>query len=367
MLPLRPLFPLLKLSGAIFFALVLLDALLFRTGAYFHVMEPDSTSGSVYGATLAVDRYSDPARKNVLVLGNSKIGEGFSAPIADAAIARSDLHFVNGSIAGTSPRVWYYFLRKVDPDAKRFAAVALMIEYDLSGFGQDLKNYPLDTSYAVSLLGLRDVVDYPASFTDADQRERARRAIALPLQALHEDARELLLHPIRRYRHVAHYRPAWLEAVGVYGGHEEALPDLPIDAQTGLPSDWGSDAATLRPKLEPYFRALRWKADPQQRASNADYEREWIGRIAARYRANGVPVIVFVVPRGPWHATLASPPQPDEAIAALARDGAITMLPGDAFTLLEKPQYFFDTLHMNRAGREIFSRRFAERVAPLVH
>ena len=63
------------------------------------------------GIELAIERhYRDPTRRNILVLGNSQIGEGFSAQIADAASARGDskAHFVNGSIPGTTPRVWDY-------------------------------------------------------------------------------------------------------------------------------------------------------------------------------------------------------------------------------------------------------------------
>jgi len=94
--------------------------------------------------------------------------------------------------------------------------------------------------------------------------------------------------------------------------------------------------------------------------------REWIGGIARRYQAHGVPVIVFVVPRGPFHALLAPVPVAAGAIAELRDAGLIRMLPGDTFVSFEQPRFFFDTLHMNRAGREAFSAMLAQKIAPLV-
>ena len=358
--------PLLRLCAAAAAILLLLDAAVFRSGLYYHWLEPDSTSGSVVGDTLAIARYRDPARRNVLVLGDSRIGEGFSAQIADIASGRADLHFVNGAVAGSTARVRSLLLRAVDPDADRFAAIVLAVDYDPGAVLADLTNYPLDTSYVVPLLRLTDVFAYPASFTDAAQRERARRAILFPLQALHDDALNFVLHPLHRAAAILRDRPGWLDAVGHYMGHEEALPELALDADSGLPREWDGIDAALRGKLEDYFRNARSRAAPSLEASNDAYVRRWVGSDAARYRTRGVPLIVFVVPRGPWHQALVPAPAPRGALAELAAAGHLIALPGDAFVALEQPRYFFDTLHMNRAGRERFSRELAERIAVLV-
>lgn len=363
----RPLWPLLRLAAAAAATLLLIDVALFRSGAYYGWIQPESTAGSVVGATLLIPHYYDPARKNILVLGNSQIGEGFSARLADAASERGDIHFINGAVPGTGPRVWNYLLRNVDPHADRFAAIALMVDYNLDDIFEDLGNYPLDTGYAVPLLRLSDVLEYPETFSNPERRARARRAILLPLQALHEDVRTFAAAPLRRYHEITRNRPQWLADVGTYAGREQALPDLAIDRDSGMPVDWGPHESDFRPMLEGYFRGLRLHADEQRQAANADYQRQWLGRIADRYAAHGVPVIFFVVPRGPWRNTLSAPPVANAAIAELSGSGRIHALAGDSFTGLEQPQFFFDTLHMNRAGRERFSRLFARAVAPLVH
>jgi hypothetical protein len=362
----RSLAPLLKLCAVAVAFLVLIDAALFRSGLYFRVVKPDSTVGSVVNDVLAIRHFRDPARKNILVLGNSKIGEGFSALIADATSGRSDLHFVNGSVAGTTPRSWYYLLRKVDPDADRFAAVALMVDYDVATNPLDLTNYSLDTSYTLPLLRLADIQDYPDSFTTSNEHARALRAILLPLQALHDDARNLLAHPIDRVNELHRYRKGWLYSVEHYPGRDGTLPPLDIDEKTGLPDDWSPVEATLRPLLEGYFHGLRQSPPAETQAANTAYLREWLGRIARRYAGHDVPVIAFVVPRGPWHRALAPVPVPSGPVAELAATGSVQLLPGSAFVDLEQPQYFFDSLHMNRRGREAFSQMFAQQVAPLV-
>jgi hypothetical protein len=363
---LRPILSLLRLTAAAALVLLAVHVCLFGSGLSFRMIEPESTSGSVVNGMLFIDHDIDPARKNVVVFGNSQIGEGFSQRLADAEARRPDLHFINGAVAGTTPRVWYYMLRKVDPQAKRFAAIALMIDYDVASNKNDLGNYLLDTNYALPLLGMRDIDDFPNTFSDPTQRERARRAILFPLQALHDDVRDFMLHPWKRLIDITRGRYGWLNAVALYPGRETSLPELAIDASTHMPSDWGTTENEIRPVLEPYFKMLQLSASSELQAANSHYREEWLGRIVSRYRAHHVPVIVFVVPRGPWQREIMPIPKPEGAVADLIRHGEILAVPGDAFVDLEEPKYFFDTLHMNRAGREQFSRWFADRVAPLV-
>ena len=364
---LRSLAPLLKLCAASLIALLIVDATLFRSGWYFRLVEPESTAGSVINDLKAIRKFYLPGKKNILVLGNSQIGEGFSARIADAASGRDDLHFINGSDAGTTPRVWNYLLRKVDPDANRFAAIALMVDYDVSANRNDMTNYLLDTNYLLPLLRLSDLQDYPASFTNADERARARRAILLPLQALGKDVRGLFADPGDRFHNLRRYHKDWLHDIAVYGGRDIRLPSLAIDAATGMPGDFSPLDSSARPRVEDYFRKLHEPVPELTQTANAAYLREWLGRIAGRYAGTNIPVIVFVVPRGPWHRNLAPVPVPTGPVGEFVAAGSVVALPGDAFVDLEQPQYFFDTLHMNRAGLESFSGQFARRIAPLVH
>jgi hypothetical protein len=358
--------PLIELALAIASVVVLIDAAVFRSGAYTPLIEFDSTAGSVVTATRAIDRWYDPARRNVLVLGDSKVGQGFSALLADASAARPDLHFINGSVAGTTPRVWSYLLREIDPQARRFAAVVMMVDYDERHQRADLTNYAPDTSYVEPLLRLSDLIGYPATFTDAAQRERARRAILFPMTALRADILSLLAHPLRRIHEIRKIRPRWIADALAYAGREGHLPELPIDPATGMPGDWGTDAGANRAGFSDYFRELRKQTDAHLQAANRAYVDKWIGEIARRYRANRAPVIVFCMPRGPWQTELIGAPEAGSALRRLVDERLVTALPGDAFSGLEQPRYFFDLQHLNRDGRERFTPMLARQVAARV-
>lgn len=365
----KPVVFVLRIVAVVAAMVMATDALVFRSGWYAAWAEPRSLAGSTRGTLRLIEKTYAPDRRNVLVLGNSRVGEGLSALLADGAIPGSTLHFVNGSVAGSDPRVWSYLLRAADPEATRFAAIVMMVPYDPGKVLEPMAERPVDIGYLTSLLTWRDVVSFPATFDSDAMRSQARRAILFPAQPMQRDIAAFLAAPRQRYAHVQDFRKADVSAILQYPGRPNALHDLPIDPATGEPTRWdGLDAAQKASLVDSaYFRALRWVPPPAVTASNDRYYREWISRIASPYRARGVPVVVFEVPRGPWHAALAKVPVLTGVMARLVDSGLVTALPGDTFVDLEKPEYFFDSEHMNRAGRDRFSPRLAQLVAPLVH
>lgn len=364
---LQPIWPLIKLVLVAVIGLALVDLILFRTGLYATWIEPYSSAGSVVGSTMLIKRETKTDSRNILVLGNSTIGEGFSGPLADQAAGRPDLHFINAGVAGSTPRIWYYLLRELDPNCRRYAAVALMVNYDPTVDQEDRGNYAADTSYLQPLLRFTDFSEYSESFSNPNERERARRAIALPMQALHEDITALLRSPLQRFRDSGRGRRLWMEASINYPGRDQRLPDLDIDVAAGKPRNWGGVPASTKTALEGYFRGLRQHASEQTIAANNAYVDRWIGSIAECYHAAGGKVFVFSMSRGPWHELLVPAPQIGGAVADLTRRGLIEPLPAANFVPLEQPRYFFDTLHMNHDGRERFSRLLAAQIAARMH
>jgi hypothetical protein len=82
-----------------------------------------------------------------------------------------------------------------------------------------------------------------------------------------------------------------------------------------------------------------------------DYRRLWYGKIAREYLAMGVPVYVFLMPRGPFHAKLGCPTALSGSLAKLSANGTLHFLPPQSFAALEVPGNFFDQLHVNAIGR----------------
>jgi len=69
-------------------AFIFLEALLFRSGFYARYLDPNSSTG-IFEADFRDERNRRPIGPNdVLIMGDSRIGEGFSAPIANSALGK---------------------------------------------------------------------------------------------------------------------------------------------------------------------------------------------------------------------------------------------------------------------------------------
>ena len=71
---------------------------------------------------------------------------------------------------------------------------------------------------------------------------------------------------------------------------------------------------------------------------------------------------VFLIPRGPYHAALNKPAEAEGSLKILERKGMISLVDTAVSLPLEKPEFFFDHLHMNATGRAEFSRNLAKAI-----
>ena len=120
----------LLLVGAVLLLWFAFESLLYRSGAYFAIAEPDSNAGAVVNALLVLDRHFRPGVRTVLVLGDSRVAEGFSGPLARAG---SEVDFISLSIPGSTPRTWYYLLREINRRGYRYEAVLIGMFYRAIG------------------------------------------------------------------------------------------------------------------------------------------------------------------------------------------------------------------------------------------
>jgi len=119
-------FVLTRIGAAILFFFAL-DGLVFRTGYYNAVLEPDSTAGFLE-TNISLEQHRATQDDNeVIAIGDSRI------PLKPrvANVAGTDYRFFTIAVPGTSPRCWYYMLREVDPQARRYAAIVIPLDtYD---------------------------------------------------------------------------------------------------------------------------------------------------------------------------------------------------------------------------------------------
>src|SRR5258705_9254493 len=107
---------------AVFFTL---DTAIFRTPLYSQFLSPESIVGTAaYYLKYERQRVSSH-RGDVLVIGDSQVGEGFWAGLANKSEAGSGLNFVQGGIPGATLRVLYYYQKILDPNRDRYKAIVV--------------------------------------------------------------------------------------------------------------------------------------------------------------------------------------------------------------------------------------------------
>ena len=321
------------------------DALLYRTGFYYELAEPDSNTGAVVNALLLLEREYRPGARNVLVFGDSRVGEGVS-PLAVAAHA-GGLNVVNVAVPGSTPRTWFYLLREILRRGYRPHAVVIGTLYAPPPVGASA-DWALDPAHAAPLLGLRDARAFERSFDSAAMRERARHAVWFPALAMRQDTLAALRAPLERWHKLRSYRPALLAAIPAYGGNGGHMPALAFDPQ-GAVLDWAGADPTQRSKVEALQREFVSTPPAELVGANRAFRAEWFARIAALAAQHDAALLLFPLPRGPYTALL--PPAAPPDLGDATRAPGLRALPAEFSLALERPELFFDELHLNAVGR----------------
>jgi hypothetical protein len=338
---------------------MLLDAVFFRSGFYFEWVSPDSGVGALLNVTRAIETAPN-VDGGVIVFGNSRMAEGFSANIANKEAEKLGVStkFFNSAVPGTSPRVWYYMLRNYRDRGLHPAAVAYMADSlnDNARFS-DTETVS-DIAFVNPYLGWKDIATFPMSFQKPAAREEALEAVLFKGRLLGGDFEDFLRHPELRINSVKLWRMHGGEWLSSYSGRDQTLAGLTLDLATGAVG-WGPGEANLPQGVRGYIDGLKRQRKERAPPEAAQFAKAWYGAAAALCREMGAKLIVFRGPRGPLHYLAPSEGEPHGALADLAAAGELRLIPANTFDDLEHPQFFFDHLHMNRVGREAFSPRLA--------
>ena len=347
--------------GVALAAFLAVDLGLFWTPLYRAVLAPDSSAGSFEAAIGRLRALPADRSRDVLVLGDSRIFSGLDPGRAGAS---GGLRFLDGSVPGTTPRCWLYFVRAVDPSADRFRAVVVPLDTyhdDDGAIGSlDGDDRPFDLRYIVFATTPRDV--WPLARTFSDPRQRVDEAIALFLRGplLRDDMQALLADPLGRVAALRAARETPTASAGAAHPRSESL--------AGLRVDFARDRIEYPPGLASAERseiANQVLHRPQPSPSYAEYRREWLGAIVERYRATGTPVVFVRIPTRPAHRRT-SEAAPNGSLAALALGGA-RFIPQERYLALEEPALFADHDHLNAQGSARFSTLLGHDVAAAPH
>ena len=345
----------LRLVIPVLVCCVLLDAIVFRSGWYAKVAEPDSNLGTVTSIRMLQAQQFRAGMHNTLVFGDSRIGEGFSALVANQQQTR--LNYINVAIPGSMPRTWWYLLDQFERDGFHPDAVVLGAIYAPRD-RTDLADWPLDSSHQWQLLRLSDYPHYLAAIHSPTLRTQTRRQMLLPVLAVQADLQDLLQSPFRRSDKLLHERPGYLASLPLYPGRDEQMPYVDINVDGSI-KDWNDASEEKRQAIVAHATELKAPIRPEITAANDAYLQTWYLKIADWCQQHQVQLVVFPPPRGPYHVLQPRHPQPEVIRTALVNHPEVLVLPADSFDALEAPEFFFDTLHLNHTGREALSRNLA--------
>jgi alginate O-acetyltransferase complex protein AlgI len=334
------------------------DALAFRTALYHNVLDPASSTGSFESAIAQSQTFASDPDRDVLVLGDSRIYSGLQPQVASASAG--SLRFLNGGVPGTTPRCWPFFVRAIDPQARRFRAVVIAVDTyadDDSAIGSlDGDDRPMDLRYVVFQTRLSDLPKLAGSFSDP--RERVENGINLFLrgQELRDDVQSLVADPPARAAALAQARasPAY-EPLAAHP-RNESLSGLVVNFQTARIEYPPAVSDAQRSAIETQTLAAGHPSP-----SYARYRMQWLEPIAARYAATGTPVIFVRIPTRPAHRNVAQ--VPSGSLLAIAAQTGARFLPAAPYMALEQPSLFADEDHLNAAGSVRFSALLGRDVA----
>jgi hypothetical protein len=332
------------------------EGILFHTGFYSSVIEPDSTTGNMEVQLRNEIRRPKPDRNQVLAVGHSRMA--LLPRVVNEEKPGTGYTFGTIGLGGTTPRMWYYALRAVDPTARTYAAIVIPTDDFNEPDSYDYQSErEADLHYLIARLGLRDLLDFPWTYRSKKLQWVTFRGIILKGFVYKRDFLEFLAHPLARIakaRYVATDSAGWYYG---YGGVDENLAGLRIDWQHKTMQFPDRIPEEKRKQIQDrLFPTL-----PPDEGRETAYLRYWYGKIIDYYRGSGTKLIFMRVPRAPT-----SPPDPapklNSAIRQIASEPDVIVLDEHLFDQLEHPDLFWDAWHLNRPGMEAFSHLLGSEV-----
>ncbi|MCX6632437.1 MAG: hypothetical protein NTW28_32940 [Candidatus Solibacter sp.] len=341
-------------------AFVVVEGVVFRTGLYSGLLEPDSSAGILKSVLDDEKGRAATGSHEVLAVGDSRMG--LRARAANELASETGYRFATIAVPGSTPRVWYYVLRDVDPTARRYAAILIGVdEYDDEDYA-DLSNREMDIRYVTPLLGWADVFPFAGSYPEWRTRWEAARAAIFKGYAYRADVQDFLAHHKFRMKKIAVMRR---EAAAHRYNDAWSSNDV-----TGLSVDWKAwtihfpEGSTESQKR--VFTEVLMRETVEQTGLRGKYRREWYGRIVEHYRGSRTKIVFLRLPRGPLVRPVLVARKTAVARELAASNPQVRLIPEHVFDSLEQPRFFGDPMHLNHAGSQEFSRMAARETGSLL-
>ncbi len=358
----------LRLAAISLAVLFSLDALTFRTPWYSDYIEPQSFAGSYEDALWNELTRPLHGKQHILVFGDSSIAEGFSAMLANRTDGCAGCFFSSVGTPAATPRAWFYLLRDLDPDAKRYNVIVLPVtDYaDADGMeapANDIEaDRDMDLNRLIVRLRLSDLFSFPFSYRDPAKKVWAFEGTAFKGSVYSQDVQAFLDDPAARIRKVELFDRGSRQWIDDYAGREGSLEGLSYDYARRVFTFPSSMTAAERKALADRFHPERMHLEGYRRA----YREMWLGAIINHYKATGARIVIFRMPFRPLPLHASVPTNGASFVQQASRNPRVTVLDENLFGDMERPDLFFDAYHLNRRGRLEFTGRLARAIGGAV-
>ena len=338
---------------------ILMEVTLFSPNGYLRLAEPKSYVGQIMERRHALQVIKGMrAPVKCAVLGDSRMGEGFSAFEAEEACG-SDVIWFNASVSGSTPRTWYQILRSFRSLGCHFDVVFVpLASFEGRTPEPNLSNRALDLKFTAPLVPRWRAISYALSFSDRSMQSRALEMTILKSVAMKEDIAGFLQHPLIRLRQVATLKRNGNDYRSKYKGNPASLTDV---VQLGPEGLVFSESASQ--KVRSYLQQSIKTVCRDVRETDSRYMDDWISRMISECRKTKTSIVFFRHPRGPFSSLY---PSEKGSWMEAKRESGVEFLPADAFVELETPSFFFDAVHLNATGRHEFTKRFVSLSRPII-
>jgi hypothetical protein len=348
--------PVIFLVAPLVFCL-LVEILVFRSNFYLRFLEPESAAGS-FESVIDHERTRERHAREAIVLGSSRIAEGFSIKRANVNLTKDDLWMVNGAVAGAGARCMYYFLRDVDPHRDRYQAIVMTLDdYSDSDDVEDFADRIADLYEVIGRLRLTDIRPFMHSFSSHPAKWEAFRGSVIKSIVYQRDLQEFFDHPGDRLDKVKLWREhrfGWAED---YFGSNSSM--------AGTTVDWTTETITFPPTIskpdQDYLRPRLITHAPQTGKVRA-FNIRWLGALADLYKNSKTRVIFIQPPRTPFPRPVPLAQWKSTTADELRQRSWVTVMDPSTFGNLEKPELFADHAHLNGEGNKLFSPALAAAV-----
>jgi hypothetical protein len=362
--------PLLLLLLSISFFLSL-DAIIYRTNLYQHyILKYYWSPGAIFQHAYYEAKHHKMVSPDVLLIGNSLLDVAFSSKLFEANYPQAPFHTTKITVSGTNEKVWFYTLKRIDPDHRRYRAIIIPSDgYIINSNSEDKANFYQSALDALTLLEAKDWPSFIASFPDSAIRQRVLLLAFFPSHAYSPDLQDFLMNPRQRLKDLANLRKHHNE---MFYDENDVLPT----SLDGLKIDYATRSVIAIPDGIEYFRRREIMEglsthSPQEASlfteQNATFKSTWLSKIIDLYKDSPTQIIFIQMPRWPFMLPAKAPLSNAPDIRnMLPKQKNVTFVDEKTFEFLEKPGFFHDTIHLDTEGQKLFVQSFGQILLPLL-